>query len=131
MQLINIKEIYQYVENNIDVFHDKRLKSLEKLKLKQILKLKNPYLFKAKNILITQDIVKAILDVYLSSQEETIFGEFLEGLSIFINEKIYGGRKSAAEGIDLEFENKDIKYIVSIKSGPNWGNSFLCFENAI
>jgi len=25
--------------------------------------------------------------------------------------------------VDLEFENKGISYIVSVKSGPNWGNS--------
>jgi hypothetical protein len=25
-------------------------------------------------------------------------------------------------GIDLEFEDDEVKYIVSIKSGPNWGN---------
>lgn len=123
MQLLNFQDIYEYVENNIGVFHDKRLLSLEKLKLDKILKRKNPYLFKAKNILTAQDLVKVILDAYLSSQEETIFGEFLEGLSIFINEKVYNGRKSSAEGIDLEFENEGIKYIVSIKSGPNWGNS--------
>lgn len=76
MQSLNFKDIYEYVENNIGVFHDKRLKSLEKLKLDKILKRKNPYLFKAKNILTAQDLVKVILDAYLSSQEETIFGEF-------------------------------------------------------
>lgn len=27
------------------------------------------------------------------------------------------------EGIDLEFERDGIRYIVSIKSGPNWGNA--------
>jgi len=33
------------------------------------------------------------------------------------------GRKSTTEGIDLEFERDNVLYIVSIKSGPNWGNS--------
>ena len=37
--------------------------------------------------------------------------------------QVYGGQKSSAEGIDLEFEKDSIRYIVSIKSGPNWGNS--------
>jgi hypothetical protein len=31
--------------------------------------------------------------------------------------------KSSTEGIDLEFEKDNIRYIVAIKSGPNWGNS--------
>jgi len=30
---------------------------------------------------------------------------------------------STAQGVDLEFFNKGIHYVVSIKSGPNWGNS--------
>ena len=36
---------------------------------------------------------------------------------------MYGGWKSSAEGIDLEFNAGSIRYIVAIKSGPNWGNS--------
>ena len=47
----------------------------------------------------------------------------MEELAIFICTQVYGGRKSSAEGIDLEFERDSIRYIVSIKSGPNWGNS--------
>ena len=68
-------------------------------------------------------MVRCILGSYLSSQEETIFGTFLEQLAIFIAGKVYGGSKSSSEGIDLEFENKGIKYLIAIKSGPNWGNS--------
>lgn len=123
MGRIENKDVITYVENNISTFHAKRLQNLEGLKLSTILKRKNPYLFKAKNILTAQDLVKILLDAHLSSQEETIFGEFLEGLAIFICEKIYNGRKSSAEGIDLEFAKDNKAYIVSIKSGPNWGNS--------
>ena len=68
-------------------------------------------------------MVKILLDAHLSSQEEGIFGNFLEGLAIYINGKVYGGKKSSAEGIDLEFEKESKRYIVTIKSGPNWGNS--------
>ena len=59
----------------------------------------------------------------LSSSEEGIFGDWLEGLAIFINEKAYNGWKSGIPGIDLEFDYDDRRYIVTIKSGPNWGNS--------
>jgi len=91
--------------------------------LKEVLGRKNPYLFKAKDIATAPDLVKLILDAHLSSQEEGIFGGFLEELAIFICNKIYGGHKSSAEGIDLEFDKNNVKYIVTIKSGPNWGNS--------
>jgi hypothetical protein len=123
MAKLRKSDVISYVENNIGSFHKKRLQSLEKLSLTKILTRKNPYLFKAKNILTAQDLVKALLDAFLSSQEETIFGEFLEGLAIFICYKVYSGKKSSAEGIDLEFEKEMKKYIVAIKSGPNWGNS--------
>lgn len=123
MKTIEANDVKTYVENNIGTFHLKRSQSLEKLRLSQVLKRKNPYLFRAKNILTAQDLVKTLLDAHLSSQEETIFGDFLEGLAIFINQKVYDGKKSSAEGIDLEFDKDGIRYILAIKSGPNWGNS--------
>jgi hypothetical protein len=80
-------------------------------------------LFKAKHILTSQDIIKSLPDAFISSSEEGIFGDWLEGLSIFINQNVYGGWKSGITGIDLEFDKDGIRYIVTIKSGPNWGNS--------
>ena len=123
MRPITQQEITDYVEANIQFFHQRRLENLQKLKLMDVVKKKNPYLFKAKNINTASEFVKTILDARLSSQEETIFGGFLERLAIFICSRVYNGQKSSAEGIDLEFEKDSIRYIVSIKSGPNWGNS--------
>ena len=123
MNSINIKEITNYVETNISTFHRKRIESIFNLELRTVLRRKNPYLFKAKYILTTEELIKGLVDAYISSSEEGIFGDWLEGLAIFINEKVYRGWKSGIEGIDLEFNNGDIRYIVDIKSGPNWGNS--------
>ena len=117
------KEIINYIEENIGSFHQKRILSLDTLKLKKILKRKNPYLFKAKYILTAEQLIKGLVDAHISSNEETIFGDWLEGLAIFINEKVYGGWKSGITGIDLEFNNEKVRNIVTIKSGPNWGNS--------
>ena len=123
MKPLDLKDVTAYVEQNIGSFHQKRLQGLETLELKRILKRKNPYLFKAKGIGVAHDLVKILLDAHLSSQEETIFGDFLEGLAIFICEQVFSGRKSTTEGVDLEFHRDDRHYIVAIKSGPNWGNS--------
>lgn len=123
MKPLNLKDVTQYVEENIETFHQKRIAGLNDLKLKKVLGKKNPYLFKAKYILTAQDIIKSLTDAFISSQEETIFGDWLEGLAIFINQKVYHGRKSGIPGIDLEFDKDGIRYIVTIKSGPNWGNS--------
>ena len=79
MPLPSRKEIRDYVAANISGFHQTRLLRLEGLKLKQILKRKNPYLFKAKNILTAEALVRVLLDAHLSSQEETLFGDFWKG----------------------------------------------------
>ena len=123
MRPITQQEIVDYVEANIQTFHRRRLDKLQDLKLMNVVKRKNPYLFKAKNINAASEFVRTILDAFLSSQEEGIFGDFLEELAIFICGQVYDGRKSSAVGIDLEFEKDNIRYIISIKSGPNWGNS--------
>ena len=123
MAQITKKEIIEFIEPNIQQFHKRRLDNLSDLQLKKILSRKNPYLFRAKNQTTAQDLVKTILDAHLSSQEEGIFGGFLEELAVFICSRVYGGRKSSSEGIDLEFSKNGINYIISIKSGPNWGNS--------
>lgn len=123
MKKLNLKDVSQYVEKNIGTFHEKRIQSLDGLKLKQVLKRKNPYLFKAKYVLTADEIVRGIVDAHISSNEETIFGDWLEGLAIFINGKVYSGRKSGIPNIDLEFDTNGIRNIITIKSGPNWGNS--------
>lgn len=123
MASVTVREITKFIEEHIPEFHRKRLESLASLKLKRVLQRKNPYLYKAKFVTSAPELVKAILDAHLSSQEEAVFGGFLESLAIFICERVFSGKKSSAEGIDLEFERKGIRYIVSIKSGPNWGNS--------
>ena len=122
MNGITDEQITDYVSAHIGTFHDKRLEALEKLKISDLLA-KNPYLFKSKNLVIVGDLVRYSLDAYLSSQEETLFGDFLEGLAIYVAGRVRGGYKSGITGIDLEFVKDGARYIVSIKSGPNWGNS--------
>ena len=115
--------INEYIESHLPTFHQKRLESLEGLKLDRVLARKNPYLFKAKHLETAGDLVKQLLDAHLSSQEETTFGDFLEALAIHVCAQAFDGKKSTTEGIDLEFSRDGGRYIVSIKSGPNWGNS--------
>ena len=129
MNKLNLKDVSQYVEENIGTFHQKRISSLDTLKLSEVLRRKNPYLFKAKYVLTAEQIIKALVDAHISSKEETLFGDWLEGLAIFINQKVFKGRKSGISGIDLEFDDNNIRYIISIKSGPNWGNDCLLYTS--
>ncbi|HMP82144.1 MAG TPA: PmeII family type II restriction endonuclease [Verrucomicrobiota bacterium] len=116
------EKLTAHIEATIPDFHQARLESLRGLKLRELLRTKNPYLYRAKNILFASELVHNFLAARLSSQEEAIFGTFLEKLAIFVAGEIWNGRKSAIKGIDLEFEKAGVLHIVTIKSGPDWGN---------
>lgn len=66
MKPLDLQAVTQYVEEHIAEFHKKRL----------------------------DKIIEPILDAYISSSEETVFGNWLERLAIFINELVYGGQKA-------------------------------------
>jgi len=118
-----LQEAKLFVANNIEpMFHQRRLTGLDSLRLDKVLKRKNPYLFKAKNLVNAEDLVKSLVDAHLSSQEETVFGAFLEQLAIFCSSHTVRGRKSGIAGIDLDFERDGVLHLVAIKSGPNWHN---------
>jgi len=104
-------KVEAYIEQKIPEFYQRRLESLSGLNLDKVLIRKNPYLFKAKNINTASGFVKAI------------FGAFLENVAIHVCSIALHGIKSGIEGVDLEFSQNETRFIVSIKSGPNWGNS--------
>ncbi len=60
---------------------------LEKLSLKRILRRKNPYLFRALGSEIASDIVQQILQAFVSSSDETIFGDaFFEPIALMASD---------------------------------------------
>lgn len=127
MKKLNYEKLNVFIASDvIKPFYKTRLARLESAKLSYISKRKNPYLFKAKNIETAGDLAKNILDAFLSSQEETIFGGLMENLAIHVCHEVFKGKK-AEEGkyrsVDLIFNRDEKTYIVGIKSGPNWGNS--------
>ncbi len=124
MKKLPYQDFHAYLaEHVIEPFYEVRLNNLNSLQLKSILKRKNPYLFKAKNIELAGDLVKSIVDAFLSSQEETIFGNLLEGFAIHVAKTLYEGFKSELKSVDLEFRRSKSYHIIGIKSGIHWGNS--------
>ena len=111
------------VAKHLEAFGDKRRESINKIVLSKLLAKKNPYLFIARQVETPLELAQELTAATLSSSEETMFGNTLEAIAIDICRAVYGGQKSAATGIDLEFTRDGCRYLVSIKSGPNWGNS--------
>jgi len=122
MNPLDLDQTRAYVNGNVIDFHQRRVKSLNDLRLDKLLT-KNPYLFRAKDVATAGVLIQGLLEAFLSSSEEKLFGDFLEGLAVFVAQETCGGHKSTAQGVDLEFIKNGIHYIVSVKSGPSWGNS--------
>ena len=120
---IDLAQLREFIHDELLRFNESKLNKLNGLDLVKIIRRKNPYLYRYKNFEALEDLVKALVDATLSSSDETLFGVILERVAIKVCEQSFGGRKSMVEGIDLEFDRDNIRYIVSIKSGPNWGNS--------
>jgi Type II restriction endonuclease EcoO109I len=122
MNPLNLGDVENWVNQTFGAFHNVRLDSLRKLQLNQLL-FKNPYLLRAQNITSVSSLITGFLDAFLSSSEEKLFGDFLEHLAVYVAGITCGGQKSTSIGVDLDFTNEGTRYIVSVKSGTNWGNS--------
>ena len=86
------------------------------------MKRKNPYLYRAKAMQSASEIVESVLSAFVSSSEETIFGNcFMEPLAI----AACGGNKALAEGIDIMVTDKknNTIYAVAVKSGTSVFNA--------
>lgn len=116
-------ELEAFVRARVKDFHQRRIERLSSLKLNSVLARKNPYLLRARSLDSPHQLVTELLDSHLSAQEAGIFGSVMEQIALEVGRREFGARKSAVEGIDMEFERDAARYIVSIKSGPNWGNS--------
>jgi hypothetical protein len=116
-------KITEFVKVNIVKFHESRIENLNEINLKGLLQNKNPYLFKAKNLNVAPNLIKALLQARLSSSEEGSFGKFLEELAIFVASICGGGQKATTEGLDIDLTRDGIRYLIAVKSGQKWGNS--------
>lgn len=113
----------EFIKSGVGTLHTTKLEKLQKFKLEDILYSKNMYLFKTKYLQTPEELVRNIMDAFISSSEETTFGNFMEKFAIHVSHTLEGGQKSSTKGIDLEFNRDGFRYLIDIKSGPNWGNS--------
>jgi len=93
---------------------------LGKLKLQKVLRRKNPYLFRALGIEVASEIVQQLLQAYVSSSDEGIFGDaFFEPIA----KEASGAKVSDARGVDFVIEFPKRYLAVALKSGPNIFNA--------
>ena len=109
------KEVVEAIANGLDNFYKSLIDKINTLDINKIMKRKNPYLYRAKAMQNATDIVSSVLDAFVTSSEETIFGNcFFEPLAIAAS----GGSKALAEGVDIMVEKKEENtiYAVAVKA---------------
>ena len=106
----------------IENFYQALITKINAINIKDIMKSKNPYLYRAKSMQTSAEIIESILQAFVSSSEETIFGNcFFEPIAIAAS----GGSKSGTKGVDIELMDTDIntKYFIAVKSGTSIFNA--------
>lgn len=119
---INEEEIVKAIAAGLDTFYKSLIEKIDKIDIEKIMKRKNPYLYRAKAMQSASEIVESVLSAFVSSSEETIFGNcFMEPLAI----AACGGNKALAEGIDIMVTDKknNTIYAVAVKSGTSVFNA--------
>ncbi|NBD36575.1 MAG: cytosolic protein [Chloroflexi bacterium] len=123
MRSLDSDKLEQFLDEGLASFYQACLRSLKALTLDELLTNCDPCLFTIRRINLVGELIEKLLEDYLSPSEREHFEGFLVDLAVRIAGETCGGHKSTAQGVDLEFVNDNVHYVVSVKSGPNWGNS--------
>lgn len=116
----NEDAIVEAIATALDNFYTNLIKKVDSLNVKAVMKRKNPYLFRAKAMNGAAQIIDAILAAFVSSSEETIFGNvFFEPIATAAAQ----GQKALAEGVDIMVERDNTIYAIAVKSGTSVFNA--------
>lgn len=114
------QEVIRAISHALNEFYMSLTKTLDDINLDKILKRKNPYLYRAKGINNATQVVDGILSAYVSSSEETVFGNtFFEPIAIVVS----GGQKAVTEGVDITVDKDNTIYSIAVKSGTSVFNA--------
>ena len=114
--------VIQAIASALETFYGTLIEKIDGLNIQKVMKRKNPYLYRAKAMQSAAEIVDSVLTAFVSSSEETIFGNcFFEPIAIAAS----GGNKALAEGIDIMIQNNETNTIsaIAVKSGPSVFNA--------
>ena len=116
------QEVVQAIAKALDTFYSSLIEKIDRIDVVKIMKRKNPYLYRAKGIANASEICASVLSAFVSSSEETIFGNcFFEPIAIAAS----GGKKALAEGVDIMIHDDATNTIsaIAVKSGTSVFNS--------
>ena len=127
--MIKDHELQDKLVSLLETFHQRRLMKLHGIKLSKLLQ-KNPYLYRSLGVVAASDYIKLALDAFISSSDETIFGnEFFEPLAKWAASKAFEAEPSISvqvgggAGYDISIESATEYKAIAVKSGTNIFNA--------
>ncbi len=109
--------VIQAIAAALETFYDTLIEKVDTLNIQKVMRRKNPYLYRAKAMKSAAEIVESVLMAFVSSSEETVFGNcFFEPIAVAAS----GGNKALAEGIDIMIHDKETNVItaIAVKAAP-------------
>lgn len=81
--LYDEQAVIQAIASALETFYGTLIEKIDGLNIQKVMKRKNPYLYRAKAMQSATEIVDSVLTAFVSSSEETIFGNcFFEPIAI-------------------------------------------------
>lgn len=112
--------VAEAIAGSIRDYYEALIAKVDEIQIDDVLRSKNPYLYRVKDMQSAHEIVESIVFAFISSSEETIFGnKFFEPLAIAVS----GGRKSTSEGVDIEVDDGVVRTAIAVKSGTSVFNA--------
>lgn len=122
-------ELRSVVRHSLKDFHRALLGKMKGLQLQKLLSRKNPYLYAGMGLGSSPEhFLRMLLDAWLSSSMEGCFGNTLESIAHHIITSMNIGIKSSSEGLDYDIVRGRFRFLLSVKSGGQWGNHSSCKE---
>ena len=118
MNTLTLDELEHYLDAEMVAFNKQRAKILQELAFEELF-LCNPFVLGIWEFVDLVKILDQLLDHTLLHREEKLLDEILVRLAIFVVAKSFGGYKSSIPGIDFEFSNNGIQYLVAVKPNLN------------
>jgi hypothetical protein len=116
---ISLNELEALIRNRLEVFYNRRIDRLTRLKLDDLLA-KNLYLFRAKGIHSASELIEELMRSNLTKSDETIFGKiFFEAIA----RTVAVGEEANQQGMDIVIETDKDYIVIEVKSASNWQNA--------
>lgn len=115
--LYDEQAVIQAIASALETFYGTLIEKIDGLNIQKVMKRKNPYLYRAKAMQSATEIVDSVLTAFVSSSEETIFGNcFFEPIAIAASQTAKNVRSRTLQR-PLSWRNRqkqDMKHILVI-----------------